>query len=483
MRGEAFEERVDAVLELRFGDDALVHHVGLDEEARRAGRGHQGAPGVGQTGRHGPAALDGVEDDAVHGVGLEQRQQRAILEEHAVHRVAHADQRAFGEAAQRVGQVVLEVEVGAARREPQVRGVDEHAAPLREQLGEAAEDRIARHADEQQPVAFAVHRADPVRRLVLELLHQIVEEGPALRRAAEGVVHPEVDRPFGERAEDRRPPRVQREHAAPGAVHRVGVIERLAQPVDVEPAAAHLLADADQLLDLPLDVGAVGREGAVVAPGARGARARDVDGDRRHVVHPLPDLGPLDVGVAGVGEHGQRRRRHPAHRMGAAPELDGDVGLHVAADVGRVAVVLGFVQVLVRDMAHGRLQRVDLGKADRQIEGADQLREAAHHEDVGDRLAARGSGAELVEPPAEERGPGRHAASDQPAVSRVGHVALLVSRTARSRRTSPAASADGRSSSSIPRTRSRNRECAARRAPGRRRPARRAPARTSSRRR
>ena len=49
-----------------------------------------------------------------------------------VHRVAHADQQPLGEAVQRVVEVVLEPTVGAAGSEPQVRGVDERAAPIGE---------------------------------------------------------------------------------------------------------------------------------------------------------------------------------------------------------------------------------------------------------------------------------------------------------------------------------------------------------------
>ena len=56
--------------------------------------------------------------------------------------------------------------------------------------------------------------------------------------------------------------------------------------------------------------------------------------------------------------------------MFSAAQLHRDVGLDIAADVRRVAVVLGLVQVLMRDSPDGRLERVDLRKNDRQIERA-----------------------------------------------------------------------------------------------------------------
>ena len=54
-----------------------------------------------------PAALDPMEHDAVDVVGVDQLEQRAILEEHGVHRMPHADQRALGEALDRIVQIVL----------------------------------------------------------------------------------------------------------------------------------------------------------------------------------------------------------------------------------------------------------------------------------------------------------------------------------------------------------------------------------------
>ena len=70
--------------------------------------GHQRAPAVGQPGRHRPAALDRVIDDAVDRVRLDHLGERAVLMEHAVHRVPHADEHAFGQALERTPEVVLD---------------------------------------------------------------------------------------------------------------------------------------------------------------------------------------------------------------------------------------------------------------------------------------------------------------------------------------------------------------------------------------
>ncbi len=111
---------------------------------------------------------------------------------------------------------------------------------------------------------------------------------------------------------------------------------RLAQAVDVELDTADFLADPDQLLDLCRHVAPVVLEVGIARPGlrARRAGARNVEREGRDLVHALPDLRPLDVGVAGVGVDGERRLRDPPHGQLAAAQLRGDVGLHVAADVG-----------------------------------------------------------------------------------------------------------------------------------------------------
>jgi hypothetical protein len=122
----------------------------------------------------------------------------------------------------------------------------------------------------------------------------------------------------------------------------------------------------------------------------------------RDVVHPLPDLRPLDVRVAGVRVDGDPGRRNGPHRVLPTFQLERVVRLHVAADIGREAVILGEVEVLVRDLPHGRLQRVDLGKDDREIERPQELDQASHHEDVRRLLACIGGAREAGEPLLEE---------------------------------------------------------------------------------
>ncbi len=89
----------------------------------------------------------------------------------------------------------------------------------------------------------------------------------------------------------------------------------LAQAIDVELDAAYLLAHADQLLDLSGHVTAVVLEIRIARPGLRPRRprARHVQRERGHAVHALPDLRPLDVGVAGVGVDGERGLGDAAH--------------------------------------------------------------------------------------------------------------------------------------------------------------------------
>jgi hypothetical protein len=82
--------RAAATPDLR--DHAWIHHVGLEEEGGDVALRREVAPAVGESGRHRAAALDRVVDDAVDGVRIEQREQRAVLMEHAVHGVAAADQ-------------------------------------------------------------------------------------------------------------------------------------------------------------------------------------------------------------------------------------------------------------------------------------------------------------------------------------------------------------------------------------------------------
>ncbi len=329
-----------------------------------------------------------------------------VLEEHGVHRVPHAQQDVLGQTLDRAGEIVLQPQVRAARGEPEIARADEHTAAVGEHLVEAAEDRIAGNADEEEPVPLVLERADAVRDLELELLHEIPEEGRALGGAAQRVDHAEIHRAVDHRVEHGRASTVELEHALPAHAHLVRVPHHLAQPVDVEAASGELLASRDQLAQLVLDVPAVTLE--VLGRGApdmrRRPRAGNIDRHDRRVVHPLPDLGPLEVRVARVRLHGDRRLGDAPHGMLPAAELDADVRLHVAADVRRVPVVLGRPQILVGHAPHRRLERVDLGEDHVDVEGAEDLRHAPHHEHVRGGLAALRARGEIREPrPREPR--------------------------------------------------------------------------------
>jgi hypothetical protein len=147
-------------------------------------------------------------------------------------------------------QVVLEPQVGAAGGKPQVRRVDERPAQLGKQLGEAAEDGVARHAHEDQAILLVGERADAACRLVLHFLHEVIEVARARRGAHEAVGDPEVDRAVRQGVEQGGAAPVELEHALPTAVHGVRVPHRLPQAVDIEPAAGEPLQGRDQLLEL-----------------------------------------------------------------------------------------------------------------------------------------------------------------------------------------------------------------------------------------
>ena len=50
-------------------------------------------------------------------------------------------------------------------------------------------------------------------------------------------------------------------------------------------------------------------------------------------MQPLPNLGPFDVGVAGIGEHGDARFGDVAHWMFAAGQLHRHIGFNIAANI------------------------------------------------------------------------------------------------------------------------------------------------------
>ncbi len=249
---------------------------------------------------------------------------------------------------------------------------------------------------------------------------------------------------------------------------RVHLAHHLAQAVDVELLPGDLLAERDQLAQLSLDVGAVALERLavrrIVSAGA--APAGEVEHEHRAAVHPLPDLRPLDVRVAGVRRDDERRLGELPVRMVAAGHVQARVHLHVAADVRRVAVVLGRRQELHRLAPHRGLERGDLREAHRDVERAQDLGDRAHHEHVGDRLPLLLGRRHLLPPALHQPaalGPGR---ADQVGVGSrpvlrllrelldVRHPSPSLRRTRRAgtRRRSRPPSASARTRSSSPRT-------------------------------
>src|SRR5579884_2098231 len=144
-------------------------------------------------------------DDAVQVILIDHFEDRPVLIEHAVHRVANIDQDAFRKTLQGMRQVVLVAEIGPAGSEPQVGGMHEDSAPLRKKLVEPPEDRVAGHADEGQTVLFVVERADSVRRLVAHLLAEVRKEPRSFRGSAEYVSKAEIDGSVRQRIEESRP--------------------------------------------------------------------------------------------------------------------------------------------------------------------------------------------------------------------------------------------------------------------------------------
>jgi hypothetical protein len=69
--------------------------------------------------------------------------------------------------------------------------------------------------------------------------------------------------------------------------------------------------------------------------------------------------------------------------MVTSAKLEGHVGLHIAADIGRIAIVLSLVQIFMSYSAHSCLKGVDLREHHGQVENAKYLSQATHHKYVG----------------------------------------------------------------------------------------------------
>ncbi len=131
---------------------------------------------------------------------------------------------------------------------------------------------------------------------------------------------------------------------------------------------------------------------------ACGARAGDIEREDRDVIHALPDFCPLDVSVAGIGVNGECRWRNLSHRVFAALQLHGKICFHVTADVGRVAVIFGDVQIFVRHAAHGSLQRIDFREHRMKIKDPQHFCHASHYHHVRRLFIALGSFGQPIEP-------------------------------------------------------------------------------------
>ena len=275
-------------------------------------------------------------DHAVQFVVLDHLDHDAVLVEHVIHRFADADQCAFRQAFDGATHIVLKPDVGSARSEMQIRGVDERAAPFREHLVEAAEDGIARHADECQAIFFIGLCADPARGFVFHFFHKVLEKLAALFCAAKIIRDPQIHRSIRQRIEQRRFTLVEFEHALPADVHVVGVRHCFAQAVNVEFLSRYFFAQRDQFPDLRFDVFAIARKirTARLELSARLARGWHVQDEDWHAVHPFPNFRPFNVGIAGVGQHGQRGLGDFSHRVGSFAQVNADVGFDVSANIG-----------------------------------------------------------------------------------------------------------------------------------------------------
>ena len=221
--------------------------------------------------------------------------ERLVLEEHRVHRLAQADQNAFRQTLHRAIQIVFVAKTHAARGKFEIGRVHKRAAPLREHLGKAPENRIARHADKTQAILFLGQRSDVMRDFVFHFLHEFLEILAARRRAAQRVRNAHIDRAFVERIERRGRCLVQFEHALPRDAHIIREFHRLAQLVHVEFFAGELLAQRDQLAELKLNVLAVVLEIRIAGHRVQTCRARAgrIECERGVAVPAFPNLAPL----------------------------------------------------------------------------------------------------------------------------------------------------------------------------------------------
>ena len=132
----------------------------------------------------------------------------------------------------------------------------------------------------------------------------------------------------------------------------------LAETVDIKADTGHSLTEGDELADLGLDIPAVILEVGIARPclSSGGASARYIESKNRNVIHAIPKFRPLDISVASVGKHGDGGLWDATHGVLPATELHGNIGLHVTANIRRITIVLGLVEILVGHVAYGCLE-------------------------------------------------------------------------------------------------------------------------------
>jgi hypothetical protein len=69
--------------------------------------------------------------------------------------------------------------------------------------------------------------------------------------------------------------------------------------------------------------------------------------------------------------------------MVPSAKLEGHIGLHIPADIRRIAIIFSLIQIFVGYSADGRLKGVDFWEDHGQVEDAKYLSQAAHHEYIG----------------------------------------------------------------------------------------------------
>jgi hypothetical protein len=84
--------------------------------------------------------------------------------------------------------------------------------------------------------------------------------------------------------------------------------------------------------------------------------------------------------------------------MVTSTKLEGHIGLHIPADIGRIAIILSLSQIFVGYSANGCLKGIDLWKHHGQVEDAKYLGQAAHYKYIGGLPTVQSCSVKLGEP-------------------------------------------------------------------------------------